>query len=142
MLVAPSSSESVASVAQAAEFDLHAASAQCFGALAGGVDGYRVAGQALYRAAGLADEVGVAIVSVGALRRGQLETPDVVAIVRAMQETRLGHVHQVAVQGGPIETRVDEIIGDFAVSQRSPVSFEHRQDGDAWRGCAQPAFSE
>lgn len=131
-----------AGVAQAAEFDLHAAPAHRLGASARGVNGHGVSRQAFDRTAGFADEVRVPVFLMCAASGCEFETPHVVAVVRALQETALGHVHEVSIERGAIEARIAELIGNLAVRHGSIMALEDLEHGDPGRRCPKAAAPE
>jgi len=132
----------LASVAQAAELDLYAAPAHCLGAPARGVNRHGVSRQTFDRAAGLADEVRVPVFLMCAPRGRELETPHVIAVVRAVQERALGHIHEVSVERGAVEARVAELVCNLAVRHGAVVTFEDLEHGNARSRCPKAAAPE
>src|SRR6188472_2690297 len=119
-----------ARITQAAELDLDSTPPHRLRTFARGVDVNGIHGQTLDGTARFADEMGVTVFLVFAFSGREFETPDVVAVVGAMQEPGFGHVHQVAVERGPIETRFVERVGDLAMGHRPFESLQHFEHRD------------
>ena len=119
-----------ARITQAAELDLDSTPPHRLRTFARGVDGNGIHGQTLDGTASLADEMRVTVFLVFAFAGRQFEAPDVIAIVGAMQESGFGHVHQVAVERGPIEPHFVERVCDLTMGHWPLVSFQHFEHRD------------